>query len=217
MNIGLQPVSHGQQNLKILARLKPTIIEDLHAHWNSHGHFQTRIEGKFVLRNVLTISCFINKTKTIIIVPWHDNKRRQTVNDCCYYKYLTVVVTVRLVSAPLNPDQLENTVTVQNIVSKGGSDPALKLLFTRIPQPKLLSLLSRISLSLPVPKPCPNFGESRSPVAVKPVSRWCFPNPALYFGSISDHRNTLQVPEDIFLTWFLQDSENLQVRTWFSF
>ena len=32
VNIGLQPVSHGQQNLKILARLKPTIIEDLHAH-----------------------------------------------------------------------------------------------------------------------------------------------------------------------------------------
>ena len=31
---------------------------------------------------------------------------------------------------------------------------------TRIPHPALLSLLSRISFSFPIPKPCPNFGKS---------------------------------------------------------
>ena len=44
-----------------------------------------------------------------------------------------------------------------------GPDPAFPLAFTGISHPKLLSSLSRISFSFPIPHPCPNLGESCFP------------------------------------------------------
>ena len=44
-----------------------------------------------------------------------------------------------------------------------GPDPAFPLAFTGISHPELLSSLSRISFSFPIPHPCPNLGESCFP------------------------------------------------------
>ena len=180
-------------------------------------------------------------------MPWHDNKRRQTTDDCCYYNYLTVVVTARLVSAPLNPIPTRKHLRTSHLQQQHSYRPKYCLergFWSGIPAsfhensasrtsviatpnivffpnpPSRAQILPHRASWVTVKSRIPlTFPESRTvfwsnPGSRKYPSRPYYPTRSLFFLIFA----RIPLPQrQSPITRFLQDSENPQVRTWFSF